>query len=85
MIADGMVSHVSMSECHAVTNAIATRYARSSRTAKKAILHELCAVTGWRRDHARKPLPGAGTEGSRNRGLRPPPYGDQAMEALRFC
>ena len=45
-----------MSERRAVTKAIATRYGRSSRAAKKAILDERCAVTGRHRDHARKAL-----------------------------
>ncbi|GAA4033519.1 hypothetical protein GCM10023063_16510 [Arthrobacter methylotrophus] len=45
-----------MGERKAVTKAIATRYARSGRAAKKTILDELCATTDWHRDHARKVL-----------------------------
>ena len=45
-----------MSQRQAITKASALRYARSSRAVKKTILDELCAVTAWHRDHARKEL-----------------------------
>ena len=38
---------LTLSQRHAVTKTIATRYKRSSRTEKGTILDELCATTGW--------------------------------------
>ena len=52
-----------MSQRKAVTKATATRYWSASKGAKAVILDELCATTGWHRDHARKALrPGARPE-----------------------
>ena len=45
-----------MSERRAVTKTIALRYARVDRAGKKIIVNELCAMTGWHRDHAWKVL-----------------------------
>ena len=75
-----------MSERKAVTKTTALRYARSDRAAKKATLDELCALTKWHRDHARKAL----RQALLLRQVTPKPrrplvYGEEVIEALRFC
>ena len=74
-----------MSQRKAVTKATATRYRSASKGAKVVILDELCATTGWHRDHARKALREA--LGPRRvpvpRKARPPTYGEDVMVALR--
>jgi hypothetical protein len=47
---------LTMSQRKAVTKATAIRYRSASTPDKTAILTELCALTGWHRDHARKAL-----------------------------
>ncbi|MCD5340613.1 hypothetical protein LR392_00045 [Arthrobacter sp. AK04] len=75
-----------MSERKTVTKTTALRYARSDRTAEKTILDELCALTHWHRDHARKALRQALVlKQVKPRTFPAPVYGDDVIEALRLC
>ena len=75
---------LTMSQRQAVTKAIATRYRRASRAEKGAILDELCATTGWHRNHARRALGQAlAPKVVRPRRPRAPTYGADVVVALR--
>jgi hypothetical protein len=70
----------------AVTKTIATRYKRASKADKGKILDELCATTGWHRNHARKALAQAlKPKVVRARRPRPATYGPEVVAALVFC
>lgn len=69
-----------------VSASMAGRYQKATRVEKAAILDQLCAVTGWHRDHARKALrqAAAGPRPARRRRDPVQRYGPEVIEALRF-
>ncbi|MGB3437996.1 MAG: transposase family protein [Actinophytocola sp.] len=74
-----------MSQRKAVARQLARRYRSASKVEKAVILGEVCALTGWHRDHARKALRAALTPKpvARERKPRDPVYGEEVIAALR--
>lgn len=77
---------LTLAERRAITEATATRYQRAGKRAKSRILDELCAVTGWHRNHARKALAVAlQPKIVAARQPRPVTYGPDVIAALTVC
>lgn len=81
---------LSMAERAAVTREMAARYRKASKSGKSVILDELCRLTGWHRDHARRALREvvARPPGPRKRAVRrprAPKYDESVLAALRVA
>ena len=75
---------LSMGARKAVTRELLRRYRRGSKGEKGRVLDELCALTGWSRDHARRALrrAGEGTGPPRVPPVRPLRYGADLQAPL---
>jgi hypothetical protein len=80
-----------MAERKAVTREFARRYRTSSKKVKGVMLTELCELTGWHRDYARRALREVAARPPQRRGARTvagtrhrqPIYGEEVIVALR--
>jgi hypothetical protein len=77
---------LTLAERRAVTETTAIRYSLADKRSKGVILDELCATTGWHRNHARKALKAAlQPKLASPRSPRPPTYGPGVIAALTVC
>jgi hypothetical protein len=77
---------LTLAERRAVTETTAIRYSLADKRKKGIILDELCATTGWHRNHARKALRTAlQPKVVSPRSPRPPKYGPDVIAALTVC
>ena len=77
---------LTLAERRAVTETTAIRYSLADKRTKGIILDELCATTGWHRNHARKALMTAlQPKLVSPRSPRPPKYGPDVIAALTVC
>jgi hypothetical protein len=77
---------LTLTERRAVTETTAIRYSQADKRTKGIILDELCATTGWHRNHARKMLTTAlQPRLVPPRRPRPPTYGPDVIAALTVC
>jgi hypothetical protein len=77
---------LTLAERRAITETTATRYQLASKRGKGVILDELCANTGWHRNHARKALTAAREPRVVTpRSPRRSKYGPDVIAALTVC
>ncbi|WP_061000422.1 DDE-type integrase/transposase/recombinase [Mycolicibacterium mucogenicum] len=77
---------LTLAERKAVTETTAVRYLLEGKRGKSRILDELCANTGWHRNHARKALKAAlAPKIVIPRSPRPLRYGPEIIAALTVC
>ena len=77
---------LTLAERRAVTETTAIRYKLAGKRGKARILDELCANTGWHRNHARKALKAAlQPKIVTPRSPRPLKYGPDVIAALTVC
>jgi hypothetical protein len=76
---------LTMNERKAVTKTMAKRYRAASKTEKTKMLDELCSLTGWTRDHARRAIRTslAGSPAKRSP-ARPRIYDEEVAVPLRM-
>jgi hypothetical protein len=86
MRAYARVMGLTLTERRAVAETTAVRYKLASKRGKSRILDELCATTGWHRNHARKALTTAlQPKIVTARAPRPVTYGPDVIAALTVC
>lgn len=77
---------LTLAQRRAITETTASRYQAASKRGKGLILDELCATTGWHRNHARKALTAAlRPKILTPRSPRPVKYGPEVIAALTVC
>lgn len=77
---------LTLAQRRAITETTATRYQVADKRTKGVILDELCANTGWHRNHARKALTAAlRPKILTPRSPRPVKYGPEVIAALTVC
>jgi hypothetical protein len=77
---------LTLAERRAATEMTAVRYHLAGKRGKSRILDELCATTGWHRNHARKALKSAmWPKIVTPRSPRPVKYGPDVIAALTVC
>ena len=77
---------LTMVQKRAVTKEMAKRYRKAPKKAKGGMLVELCALTGWSRDHARRALREAARPPERapkRMPIRTQTYGSDLIKPLR--